>query len=143
MNPTLRPLEQSERAFVLSAWLRSYRNAPAVRLVDNPTYFSGQSRSILSLLDRASCTVAADPQDDAVLWGFIVTEGQALRYVYVKHLLRRNGIARALWQAAGRPRTVDVLTHAGEAILKANPGVLHFDPYSEHRSPAGQRERHL
>lgn len=133
MNITVRPLEITEQAFVLSSWLRSYRNSRAASLVDNPTYFSGQSQVIIHLLDSCSCLVASDPEDKAIIWGFIVFRGDVMRYVYVKHLLRRNGIARVLWESAGKPRQFDALTHAGEAILKAHPGVLHFDPFLDYR----------
>jgi hypothetical protein len=134
----IRPLLETERPFVLSSWLKSYRNAPAVRLADNATYYAGQAASILKTLDRAETLVAADPEDDNVIWGFIVSEGELIHYVYVKHLMRRNGLAHSLWCVAGKPTVATAMTHAGESILRAHSDVLAFDPYA-----VGERERYL
>jgi len=133
MSPrvNIRPLLEAERPFVLSSWLKSYRNAPAVRLVDNQTYYAGQAAIVLKTLERAQTLVAADPQDDQVLWGFIVFEDNLLHYAYVKHLMRRNSVAFELWVAADAPSVVTSMTHAGAAILQAHRGVLNYDPYRE------------
>ena len=129
VDMNLRPLRESERPFVLSSWLRSYRNAPTMRLVDNATYYAKQAELILAVLDASRTTVAADPEDDTVIWGFIVVEYDVCHYAYVKHLMRRNGIAREMWLAAGSPPWASALTHAGEAIFKAKNGVIKFDPF--------------
>lgn len=134
MNDTaiclIRDLRDEERAFVLSSWLKSYRNAPHMRLVDNNTYFAKQAANIMAILDCSRCLVAADPEDDTVLWGFIVVEFDFCHYVYVKHLMRHHGLARALWSAAGRPPWASALTHAGEAIFRKHKDVLRFDPFA-------------
>lgn len=126
----IRPLREEERAFVLAAWLKSYRNAPLMRLVDNRTYYVKQAENIIAMLENSRCFVAADPEDDTVLWGFIVVEFDFCHYVYVKHLMRHHGIARTLWQAAGEPPWASALTHAGEAIFRKHKNVLSFDPFA-------------
>lgn len=126
----IRDLRDEERAFVLSSWLKSYRNAPHMRLVDNATYYAKQAANIIAMLDASRCLVAADPEEDTVLWGFIVVEYDYCHYVYVKHLMRHHGLARSLWHAAGKPPQASALTHAGEAILKAHQDVLRFDPFA-------------
>ncbi len=126
----IRPLREEERAFVLSSWLKSYRNAPHMRLVDNATYYAKQAANIMAMLDCSRCLVAADPEEDTVLWGFIVVEYDYCHYVYVKHLMRHHGLARSLWHAAGKPPWASALTHAGEAIFRKHKDVLRFDPFA-------------
>ena len=126
----IRDLRDEERAFVLSSWLKSYRNAPHMRLVDNDTYYAKQAANIIAMLDCSQCLVAADPEEDTVLWGFIVVEYDYCHYAYVKHLMRHHGIARSLWHAAGKPQWASALTHAGEAIFRKHKNVLRFDPFA-------------
>lgn len=129
MQLTLRQHKKAEEPFIISSWLKSYRNSPYVRFVDNDTYYKKQAAIILERLRDSNCVVATDPEDDNVVWGFIVHDEQLLHYVYVKHLLRLNGIARTLWMYAGKPTQATCLTHAGEAILKAKGDIFTFDPY--------------
>jgi hypothetical protein len=122
-----------ELPFLFSSWLKSYRNAPAVRQMGNEDYFRHQALVIEAILPVASVTLAVDPEDESVIWGFVVWEGPVLHYLYVKHLLRQHGIARDLWRAAGSPTTCTHLSIAGEAYMRSHPGTLTFNPFLTRR----------
>lgn len=125
----IRPIKEHEQAFVISSWLKSYRSSPFVRLVDNDVYYREQAKLVLSALEGSVTLMAVDPQDDDVIWGFIVFGVNRVEYIYVKHLMRLNGIAKLLWEAADKPAVANCLTHAGESILRKYPTVLSFNPY--------------
>ena len=129
MNAIIRSQREDDTAFILSSWLKSYRQSPLVRLVDNDIYYREQAKLVMSALEGSVCLLAVDPEDNDVIWGFIVFRVNRVEYIYVKHLMRLNGIAKQLWIAADRPLVANCLTHAGESILRKYPDVLSFNPY--------------
>lgn len=82
----IRDVRDSDRAFVVDAWLNSYR----VRLM------AKVEREIRNCARSARIKIACDRNDDDVLHGFAALDSDALHYAYVKEALRGEGIARAL-----------------------------------------------
>lgn len=129
-----RALEPSDVHFVLSSWLKSYR--PSCPLVSDEVYFREQKRLILHLLEDTSVVLACDPVDPGVIWGYLVGAAHpdgfgVVHFVYVKHALRRFGIARALLAHAGILAGFEAshLTETGRRILVDHPGLFTFNPW--------------
>ncbi len=87
----LRAMEPSDRAFVASTWVRSYKDASLPK-----AFLTGHSRVVDSLLSRVGATVLCDAGDTNTLHGWACTEGQVLHYVYVPMELRKQGFAKLL-----------------------------------------------
>ena len=130
MNPTLRAATKDDTAFVFSSWLKSYRNGPAVRLMNNEDYFRCQAEIITQVLAKSVTLLACDPEDTSVIWGFVVFDEDDCHYIYVKHLLRGHGIASLLWDAAGHPHNATHMTIAAEKYLQTHPNTVAFNPFS-------------
>jgi GNAT superfamily N-acetyltransferase len=95
----LRKATRADIQFITSGWLKSFRNAPFVRGVPNGVYYYYHHKILEELLPRAQVMVACSEADHNQLLGFICAEkmdGDVLivHYVYVKQLLRKQGIAR-------------------------------------------------
>lgn len=109
MTLPIRPARESDHAFVVDAWKRSYEGAAAVKHCDPGHYRTELGRAIQRVI-RGSLSnmcgtpvvrVAYDPKDDDHLVGFACfSQSQAdsaeLHYIYVKRDFRGQGIARAL-----------------------------------------------
>ncbi len=126
--------EPADKNFILSSWLKSYR--PSCPVVSDETFFREQKSLILRLLEDTNVLLACDPVDPGVIWGYLVasSDGQGFgvaHYVYVKHSLRRFGIARALLAQAGILAGFETshLTDTGRRILVDHPGLFTFNPW--------------
>lgn len=102
----LRPLRPSDYNFILSSWLRSYRNSRFGKGFTNDVYYRSQTDVILGLLSTATTLVACLPDDEERIVGYIVSQMEPMgehfwvHYCYVRHTYRRFGIARQLAKAA-------------------------------------------
>lgn len=100
----IRPAEVTDIPFVYNSWLKSYRDAPAVRNVPNSIYFDAHHKLIEGVFGSQGLNVwvACDAQESERIYGYLVAEkieaDVVVHFVYVKHSSRGQGIARALEQ---------------------------------------------
>jgi GNAT superfamily N-acetyltransferase len=92
---SLRPSEPGDRGFILDSWIRSYRDSPWARMMGH-AYTDGHDALIKRILGRSAVLVACYDADPETILGWACTERDVVHYVYVKHKLRRRGIARML-----------------------------------------------
>ncbi len=136
--PIVRLPRPSDLDFIEASWLQSYRDGLIKYLTPAPptlVYFAGQRQLIRSLLARptvAARIVAAAEYDDAIL-GWIVAEAPStVHYVYVKHSMRRMGVANMLLGSLGLlPATLvySHVTRVAKAILAKHPEAT-FNPWA-------------
>lgn len=123
--------------FIFSSWLKSYRDAPAVRSVPNSIYYAEHHGIIESIINSPNLVslVACDPQDESQIFGYLIGEnmgeGFVLHWVYVKYPFRRFGVARLLLNAARQavPGWLQY-SHAGKSYdqLTRNKDYI-YNPY--------------
>lgn len=94
MTLALREATSRDRSFVASRWVRSYSAARAD--VSKATYEQRWNDLVDLLLPRCRVTIACSANEPSALWGFAVTEGDVVHYVYVMREFWRAGVARAL-----------------------------------------------
>ncbi len=99
----LRDATPSDLPFILSSWLRRYRDAINVKLVTDRVYYEKQHQVISRILQTPGlkAVIACDPTDDNFIYGWCVGEQLAdnwmmLHFVYVKHKFRRFTVATKL-----------------------------------------------
>jgi GNAT superfamily N-acetyltransferase len=125
--------------FVFNSWLKSYRDAPAVRAVPNTTYYAEHHAIIEKIFSSAGLVllVACDATESKQIFGYAVGErtskGFAIHWVYVKFPFRRFRIGAALEQAL-LATNVDLsevcYTHApkgGEGLFRTRKYT--YNPY--------------
>lgn len=101
----IRNIEQSDVPFMFNAWLRSFRSGRFANKVDNSIYFAEQHKVIEKLVSRCTLSVACNPEEPGLIYGFIaheMVEGIfVLHYIYVKHTFRNLGIGKELLDSTG------------------------------------------
>lgn len=109
----VRPFAERDRAFVVSTWVNSLRNSDHAGMIAHESWHPVMRPQVNRLLDSADVrTLVAheteDPDPVADLYGFL-TAGErdphvgvpVVFYCYVRQPVRRMGIARRLFAAAG------------------------------------------
>lgn len=126
----IRPMKQSDRAFVEGAWLRTFEGAPAVRGADREHYKTEMLRAIRRLLDRATVRVACDPLEEDSIVGWAAYTGREFHYGLVKDTFRSH--CDLAYILAGVD--LDAYTFRGRHIEHALVGVsgCEYTPDGEH-----------
>lgn len=128
-RPVIRLARETDVPFILQSWLRSYWAGNAFQ-VDPKIYSRSFHLFISKLLEHSAVWVAAVPEDEDCIAGWLAHYCNALHYVYVKGSLRRQGIARQMIDAALLPNFVYTQqTRAWREVALKYPAAR-FDPWA-------------
>lgn len=98
------PASPSELAFIAKSWKESLHDQPQHSSLPKSVFFSRYNPEVNGLLARSQVVVARDTDDPRFAYGFLAYETKgdtfAGHYVYCKHSFRRQGVAKALLDAA-------------------------------------------
>lgn len=143
---TIRPYDPpTDRNFILSSWIKSYRRAPSARILDPMLYSREQHALVCRLLDRSTVMVAVDPLGATTIHGWVVATPRAherelstVHYTYVKDRWRRLGVGKMLLDSVVPERRTSPLffTHQApggmdELLARLAPFGI-FNPYRIH-----------
>lgn len=124
MNIAYRPAEITDLSLIYSTWTKSLYFALYKEQEVDPvhTYYPNATRAIQSILERSNVAVAClEDQPDVVL-GYCVFEGFVLRWIYMKKVWRKQGIAKKLIAYSGAKAYSN---HIGK---RSNTFGLLYDP---------------
>lgn len=116
----LRQGRDADYDFVLSSWLKSYRNAEMASLISKDRYFRGHNELALDALGRSNLLVAVARDDSDHIYGWLCHqqgEPTIIHYLYVKYPFRSMGIAKILFEEIIPPGEPFVFTHLPEGKL--------------------------
>ncbi len=126
----VRDATPDDRAFIVNAWLRSFRHRiPHHDLIDDATYLGAHTGVIANLMQSSRCLVAEVAGE---LLGFVVGRDLLqIHYVYVKNAWRRLGIGAALVSFLGVPEHVEVshVTEPFKLLAKSMNLQFSYNPY--------------
>jgi hypothetical protein len=134
MNIAIRAYDSiGDEAFVLSTWMKSYREAGAVRSVPTPIYNIGQRHRIVGILKdiESFVLVASDIDTPELIYGYMVCRApNVIHYLYVKQAYRQMGVAKALLNQLNWKEPI-FYTHKGadiwvESKLKSDDKLLNL-----------------
>lgn len=108
----LRPGIPEDRPYVEDSWLLSGRSQGYARDA-GPGYAHDMKWLIRRLLDRGALLVACDKDEPGAIWGWALTRGTTVVYVYVRQEFRRKGLAKAL--------LAPFFAHDGPVVYCARP----------------------
>jgi hypothetical protein len=98
-----RTLKEGDFHFVLSNWLKSFRESLEAAPVQNDIYFIGQKNLILNLLATSNCKVACNPEEPDQVYAYLIydeyEEGSKIpliHFAYTKFNFRHLGIMKNL-----------------------------------------------
>ena len=109
-------LPSNYQNFVIARWLRSFRYGnDYIKLVDSDSYYEAYGRYVRNVLEQQSTIVRLAVLEDNpdVAFGFSVSAGKVLHYVYVGLDYRNQGIGKHLV-----PIEVSEFTHLTKTGLK-------------------------
>lgn len=120
----IRTTKPEDYNFILSSWLQSY--AKSLHHTPNSIVYDNHRPLIETCLKdpRVETLVATSDDSDQIL-GYLCHQGTRMHYIYVKHVFRRMGVAKAIVAAAKNPHTV---THWNTRLDHWNLDYT-YDPY--------------
>jgi len=99
----IRPIIDSDIAFIFSSWLRAYRNSYAVRDITQNVYYSEQHKIVERCITKGSTLVLSALEDPATIYGYLnfeIVQGQfVLHFAYIKQDFRKLGLFKSLLKA--------------------------------------------
>ena len=128
---------EGDYPFIFATWLNHFRESPVGKLPTKDVYFREQHRVIERLLARSKVLVAANPDADFHMFGWLVGEhskiGAIVHYAFVKSPFRKAGIAKKLLQTLEEIEESEVawFTHLPDQparALRLKPSAT-YDPW--------------
>ena len=116
--------------FIVSSWLKSYRNSDFANYIPNTLYYQYHKAIVMDLLKRSLVSMVVDPEDQDHVYGYIVYEAGEmfiLHYMYIKSAFRNFGLAKSILQKANPQFGVEemYLTHLDKVdIFQNSRGVI-------------------
>lgn len=96
----IRPAVSTDVAYMTKCYLEGMRDQPAARRVIADVFYVEERKVFERLLNEATVLVATSKNDLDYVLGYLVAEasdaGPVLHWCYVRHNMRRMGVARAL-----------------------------------------------
>jgi hypothetical protein len=119
----------SDLNFIYSTWLDSYRYDSSLgKSCRNSTFYPSYQLVIDHILARASVVVVCMPDQEKVIFGYLVYEPKILHYCFVKQAFRELGLAGLMWREAICPLVHTHKTLGAEPIL-LNHKEFVFNPF--------------
>jgi hypothetical protein len=132
----LRHMRKEDENFILNSWLKSFRNGPAVRRMENNAYYVEQSKVIKELMASVNVLIACDEKDLNQIFGYLISQRIdnifVCHYVYTKLPFRNCGIAKMLIRARDHElgEMAGVYTHHTESASSlAYKYKFMYNPY--------------
>ena len=138
----VRPATESDHAFVMDSWLRSFGKGRTwiFRGVQGDRFYSGHRRVLGEILDRSVVMIACLQEvPDAVL-GWVCVEAECVHYLYVKNKYRRKRVASELLsQARAMMGEMLFCSHQTGQWRRFSPGSkLKFSPGHAYYKQTGE-----
>ena len=98
MNPRwiIREPRPEDLSFIYSTWLNSFYYDSWAKSIRKSVYFNNYKKVLDRILDSAHISIACDPNDESVIYGYLISESDIAHYIYVKDAFRKFGIAKDL-----------------------------------------------
>jgi GNAT superfamily N-acetyltransferase len=133
----VRPLVEGDKPLVFSSWTKCAFEAHPANMIARARFIPHQHEHVARCLARGTTLVAAHPDDQDALLGFLCYEVRppdvlVVHWAYVKRLFRRRGVGRRLIEEArpGAPREPILFTQPSKHLPWLQKRlILGFDPY--------------
>jgi hypothetical protein len=129
MNFKTRDLNpDTDTNFILKSWLTTFKNTgPAVIRMLDSEYFQDYQVIIKHFMSHSKTTIVCDPDDEAVIWAYMVESPHAIHYIYVKETFRQLGIGKFL-VSQSKHQHFTHWTHALKPIINKFPDLI-YNPF--------------
>lgn len=122
----IRDMEDEDKAFIYSTWLRGlYYGDSWFAECERTSFFANYHKVIEILLPRSIVKIACLSDNHDVVLGYVVFSGPTIHWIFVKKAFRKMGIARAMVPE----RTITTVTHLTKLGRIIKPSNWVFDPF--------------
>lgn len=111
----IRYYQDDDKNFILSSWLRSYRNSQFAKKIQPEIYYANHARVVEHMIQTCTILVACDPTAPYVTYGYICYQPELIHYIYVKYPFRKLKIATILLESS-LLKPPYIITHLTKAI---------------------------
>lgn len=122
-----------DRDILFDAWRKTFRDAPGYAQSSDEDYFPAMGARIEKLLEASDVLVATHSDDPTRCMGFVVVEGPAVHYLFVRARVQGIGIGRALIEAANKiDQPLTVFTHWSRTLREPSTRIfrgLRYNPF--------------
>jgi hypothetical protein len=130
-NWIIRNATGADLPFIYSTWMKSYRyDSNLAQGCRNTIFFPEYSRVIDYILSQedTKALVACSPEENEVIFGYLVHQPHILHYAFTKEAFTQFGIAKALLDHAGGATYYTHRTHISKQISDAHPELI-YNPF--------------
>ena len=130
-----RAIQDSDKNFIFSTWLKSHRATQDNKRMVNSVYYTNFSEIVTNILTTCSVKVACEPGDNDHIYGYIayryIDEMPVVHFVYVKQTYRRLGIMDHLITSLVKDKDIPVVcTFTSEVYDKIKQRYgLFYNPF--------------
>jgi hypothetical protein len=137
----IRPIDpKKDLNFILSSWLKSYRNSDFATCISNDTYYAFHQGLISQILTHPTntLTIIASVEDPDQILGYAsysITK-PIIHYIYMKQPFRRLGLGRYLFEGVRNhfktleENPVTICTHKCKRWARTSKALnLTYNPY--------------
>ncbi len=137
MKSILRKFKETDRDFITRSILMSFMHgSKEVQKINRDSYMQAHNGTLNKLIDNCESLIICDPEDEDLIYGFIIYENgekfDVLHYIYVRKAFRKNRFAAELLSKVFKKRNLAVSHMTDEfkpARLKKLWEKVIYDPY--------------
>lgn len=96
----VRDMLPDDRPFILSSALKSLRHTSDMKNIPNKEFFPILHNKFDAILKSKKVIVICNPQYPEQIYSYLIYDGKAIYYIYVKHIYRRFGHAKFMLKKA-------------------------------------------
>lgn len=89
----------TEKNYILSSWLRAYRNSYEAFAIDKEHYFFYFKEIVVEILEKSEIYFCYELS--SLISGWLVREARVLHFIYIKNNQRNKGLAKLLVAEGG------------------------------------------
>ena len=128
-NLHFRNVNQHDVNFILNSLMQGVKDYNVQHGIMSYNFFDNFKEVIKLLLEQNDSLIVCDVDEPDVIYGYCIYSNKTLHYVYVKHSLRRFGVAKALILQAigGLPEYYTIQSKMSNKITQKYN--IKFNPY--------------
>lgn len=129
----IRPPKPSDLNFIQSTFSKCIKKESSLgRACSTKIFFSEFHGVIDYLLSNASISIACSPDDESVIFGYLIHEPKTIHFIYVKAVFRNLHVAKELIESAFQGEKTlkfSFSTNDAKRIQATHPNLI-YNPFS-------------
>lgn len=132
----IRQYNSEDKNFVIASWLKSYRHGSYfAKRISSTIYYKFHHAVAERIIARANITIACDPVDPSVIFGYMISEKfedkDVIHFTYIKSAFRGMGVGKSILEACNINLNSCYITHwttEVDTLSRKYPDMLYV-PY--------------